>query len=160
MEQNNREEKSMIKFLKKVSIFAKLSKSELKQLQQFIYTRHYKAGEPVFKKGYPNVIFFIVKEGEVRVYLTKKGEDIELDRVKPEGHFGSIGLFADVKRTASVEAVEDSVLLGISKKDLATFVGKHHQAGIKILYELGNILCDHIIKLNDRLIEVDDGKKQ
>ncbi|HHE65790.1 MAG TPA: cyclic nucleotide-binding domain-containing protein, partial [Bacteroidetes bacterium] len=145
MEQNNREEKNLIKFLKEVSIFSKLSKSDLKHLQQFLYIRYYQAGEQVFKKGYPNVIFFIVKEGEVKVYLSQNGEEIELDRVKPKGHFGSIGLFIDTKRTASVKAVEDSVLLGISKKDLETFVEKYQQAGIKILYGLGKVLCEHII---------------
>jgi len=121
-------------------------------LQQFLYTRYYQAGEEVFKKGYPNVVFYIVKEGELLVYLEKKGEEIELDRIKSGGNFGSIGLFADVKRTASVKALEDSVLLGISKEDLATFVRKFPHAGIKILYELGKILSENIMKLNETLM--------
>ncbi len=153
MELNSREEKGFLKFLKNVSIFKDLSKSEMKHLQQFLYTRYYQAGEEIFKKGYPNVVFYLVKEGELLVYLEKKGEEIELNRIQSGGNFGSIGLFVDVKRTASVRALEDAVLLGISKKDLATFVHKFPHAGIKILYELGKILSTDIMRLNDRLMK-------
>jgi CRP-like cAMP-binding protein len=151
MDENVREEKDLIKFLKKVPIFKELSRSDLKHLRQYIYTRKYEAGEEVFKKGYPNVIFYIVKEGELKVFLKKKNEEVELNRVKPFEQFGSFGLFKDVKRTASVSAIEDSVLLGISKKDLATFVHKFPQAGVSILYELGCILSEHVVNLNDRI---------
>lgn len=151
MEDNVREEKDLIKFLKKVTIFKDLSRSDLKHLRQYLYTRSYEAGEEVFKKGYPNVILYIVKEGELKVYLNKNNEEVELNRVKPFGQFGSFGLFKDVRRTASVSATEDSILLGISKKDLATFVHKFPQAGVSILYELGCILSDHVVRLNDRI---------
>lgn len=153
MEQNNQDEKSLLKFLKKVSIFKDLSNQDRKHLQQFLYTRQYKAGEEVFQKNYPNVIFYIVQSGELQVYINEKDKEVELSRTKPGGHFGSFGLFADVKRTASVRALEDSVLLGISKKDLATFVHRFPLAGVKILYELGKIMCEHIIQLNERLVK-------
>jgi CRP-like cAMP-binding protein len=151
MDENAREEKDLLKFLKKVSIFKELSRSDLKHLRQYLYTRKYEAGEQVFKKGYPNVIFYIVKEGELKVYLKQRNEEVELSRLKAYDNFGSFGLFKDVKRTASVMATEDSVLLGISRKDLTTFVHKFPQAGVSILYELGGILSDHIITLNERL---------
>ena len=151
MDENVREEKDLLKFLKNVSVFKKLSNSDLKQLRQYIYTRNYQAGEQVFKKGYPNVLFYIVKEGELKVFVKQKNEEVELSRLKPYGQFGSFGLFKDVKRTASVVALEDSVLLGISRQDLLTFVHKFPQAGVNILYELGGDMTDHIVKLNERL---------
>lgn len=151
MDENAREEKDLLKFLKKVSIFRDLSRSDLKHLRQYLYTRKYADGEQVFKKGYPNVVFYIVKEGELKIYLMHKNEEVELSRVKPYEQFGSFGLFKDVKRTASVVALEDTVLLGISKKDLASFVHNFPQAGVSILYELGCVLSEHIISLNERL---------
>ena len=151
MDENAREEKDLLKFLKKVSIFKGLSRSDLKHLRQYLYTRKYEAGEQIFKKGYPNVIFYIVKEGELKVYLDNPKGEIELSRIKQYGEFGSFGLFKDVKRTASVIAVEDVTLLGISKKDLASFVHNFPQAGVSILYELGGVLSEHIINLNTKM---------
>ncbi|HPR17540.1 MAG TPA: cyclic nucleotide-binding domain-containing protein [Candidatus Cloacimonadota bacterium] len=153
MELVNREEKELIKFLKKVIIFKNVSSSDLRHISQYLYTRHYQAGEEVFKKGFPNEMFYIVKEGELVAYLSEKNEEIELNKYLPGGHFGSIGLFADLKRTASVKAVEDSVLLGISKKDLATFVRRFPNAGIEILYAFGKEFCENIITLNERLVK-------
>jgi CRP-like cAMP-binding protein len=151
MDENIREEKDLIKFLKKVSIFSKLSKADLRHLRQYLYIRKFQAGEQIFKKGYPNVIFYILKEGALKVYLEDKNEEIELNIMKPTEQLGAIGLFKDVKRTASVKAIEDSVLLGISKKDLSTFVSKFSTAGVNILYELGSNLSEHIISLNEKL---------
>ena len=151
MDENAINEKELLKFLKKVPIFSKLSKNDLKQLRQYLYIRSYKAGEQLFKTGYPNVVFYILYKGELKVYLMIKKEEIELTRLKPTDQLGAIGLFKDEKRTASVIAMEDSVVLGISKKDLSSFVNRFQQAGIKILYELGASLSDQIIHLNNRL---------
>jgi CRP-like cAMP-binding protein len=151
MDASVREEKDLIKFLRKVSIFSKLSKADLKHLRQYLYIRKFEAGEQIFKKGYPNVIFYVLKEGSLKVYLEDKEAEIELNIIKPTEQLGAIGLFKDVKRTASVKAIEDSVLLGISKKDLTTFVSRYSSAGVSILYNLGESLSDHIISLNEKL---------
>ena len=151
MEENIIEEKDLLKFLKKVPIFSKLSKNDLKHLRQHLYIRSYEAGEQLFKKNYPNVVFYILYKGELKVYLMDKKEEIELNRLKPTDQLGAIGLFKDEKRTASVIALEDSIVLGISKKELSSFVNRFPQAGIKILYELGASLSEQIIMLNNRL---------
>jgi CRP-like cAMP-binding protein len=155
---NSRDEKELMKFLKKVSIFKDQNKNDLKHLRTFFHFLNFKAGETVFEKGFPNVMFYIVKEGELLIYLPAKEGDIELNHVKPTGHIGANGLFTKASRTASVKALEDSVLLGISRKDLEAFVNKYPRAGNKVLFHLGEELCANISRLNERLENQQDGK--
>ena len=145
------EEKELITFLSNVALFEKLTRNERKNLRQYMYVRNFKADEPIFKKGYPNVVFYIVKEGELNVYLETNEKTNVLNTLKPLDFFGEIGLFLDEVRTASIIAVKDSVLVGISKKDLANFIDRFPRAGIKILYKSGEILSKHIINLNKKL---------
>jgi len=145
------EDKELIKFLAGVNIFEKLTKNERKNLVKYIYVRKFKAGEMVFKKDYPNVIFYILKKGELKVFLDKNEDEIEINRLKTNDYFGEVGLFLDHSRTASVKAVEDSILLAISKRDLSDFIARFPRAGVKILYKLGEILCNHMINLNKKI---------
>jgi len=145
------EDKELIKFLSNVALFENLTHNERKNLRQYLYVRNFKADEPIFKKGYPNVVLYIVKEGELNVYLDTNEKTNVLNTLKPLDFFGEIGLFLDEVRTASIIAVKDSVLVGISKKDLANFIDRFPRAGIKILYKSREILSKHIINLNKKL---------
>ena len=145
-------DKGYIRFLSKIDLFSKLSPFEKRNLAQYFYIRKYVSGEVVFKKGYPNVVFYILKEGELKVYI----ENVEIRRIKPTEYIGEIGLFVEAERTASVSAVTDSVLLGISKEDLKNFTKKFPRCGVKILYELGKILSKSIIEMNIKFGKNDD----
>ncbi|MBC8526146.1 MAG: cyclic nucleotide-binding domain-containing protein [Candidatus Cloacimonetes bacterium] len=141
------EEKELVDFLSKVVLFKKLSKSEIRNLQHNLYVRNFKAGEYVFKKKYPNVVLYIVKEGELHTYLDETNkEDVKI--IQPFEYFGEIGLFLEEERTANIVAKKDSVLLALSKKDMANYIAEFPKAGIKILYKLGEILCRELINSN------------
>jgi CRP-like cAMP-binding protein len=145
------EEVELVKFLSEVSLFSKLTKSERKNLVKYIYVRKYSSKEIVFKQNYPNVVFYILKQGELTVTLDKDDSTIELNRLQPGEFFGEIGLFLDDNRTATVTAITDSVLLAISKKDLADFIARFPRAGVKLLYNFGELLSRNVIELNKKL---------
>jgi len=149
-------EKELIKFLSGVTIFNKLSKNDLKNLRQYFYVRNFKTGEIIFKKDYPNVVFYILKQGELKVFLKVKDKEIELDRIKPQQHFGEMGIFLEEKRSASIVAIEDSEVLAISKADLKNFIDKFPRVGNKILFKFGEILCTHVMNLNKKINEMEE----
>jgi len=141
-------DKELLKFMLTVDMFNNLSKLERKNLLKYVYIRTYKKDEVVFKKGYPDVVLYIVKEGKLKVYLDESYGGLEVNILKSKEFVGEMGLFMNENRTASVSALEESTLLAISKKDLLEFIAKFPRAGTKILYKLGSILCEHILKLN------------
>ena len=145
------EDKELLKFLVSVDLFDNLSKLERKNLLKYIYVRNYKKNEVIFKKGYPDVVLYIVKSGKLKVYLDEKSGAKEVNILQTKEFVGEMGLFLNENRTASVSALEDSTLLAVSKRDLSEFIAKFPRAGLKIMYKLGEILCNHILQLNDRI---------
>jgi CRP-like cAMP-binding protein len=135
-------------FFSKVELFAMLSKNERRLLSMYCYRRTFRAGEIIFKTGYPNVAFYIVKEGLLSVYLDENGQKIEIQKVKPLQYFGEIGLFLEDSRAANIEALEDSELIAISKKEFVKFIETKPRSGIKILYKMGEVLSSQILSLS------------
>ncbi len=146
------EEKELIEFLSKFELFSKLSSNEIHHLTRYIHKREFSPGEIIFKKDYPNIVFYIVKKGEIKIYIDKEdGEEIELSRISENGFLGEIGLFLETCRTASCRAEKETIMYAISKTEFRNFINKFPRGGSKILFRLGEILCQHIIKLNEKI---------
>ncbi len=144
------EEKDLIRFLSEVELFDNLTRNERKNLSHHLYERKYKGDEIVFKKGYPNVVMYIVAEGELQTFLdSTEGESLKT--IKPKEYFGEVGLFLEEERTATIVASKESVLLGISKRDMSRFIDEYPRAGSKILRKLASVLCAHLIRTNEIL---------
>jgi len=149
-------EKELTDFLSNVYLFKNLSNTDIRNLQNYIHKREYKQDEKIFKKGYPNIVMYIVKEGKLLRYLDydkAKEEGVEIEA----GHFfGVIGLFIDEKRTSTVIATKPSVLLAISKRDIKNFIAEYPKAGAKILYKIGKILSNDIVDANEQIVELEE----
>ncbi|MDP8242377.1 MAG: cyclic nucleotide-binding domain-containing protein [Candidatus Celaenobacter antarcticus] len=144
------EEKDLIRFLSEVELFENLTRNERRNLSQHLYERIYKEDDIVFKKGYPNVVMYIVKEGELQTFLdSTEGESLKT--IKPADFFGEVGLFLEEERTATIVSSKDSILLGISKRDMNRFIDEYPRAGSKILRKLATVLCTHLIRTNGTL---------
>ena len=72
----------------------------------------------LFKKGDPSDGMFVVRSGELLVYLEEQnGEEIELARVGPGGMIGEMALFDRKPRSASVKASKKCEVTHITLKD-------------------------------------------
>lgn len=79
------------------------------------------ASEVVVAEGEESDRFFVIESGSVEV----RHDGALLRREGPGDFFGEIGLLRDVPRTATVTAVEDTVLLALSREDfLAAVTGQ------------------------------------
>jgi CRP-like cAMP-binding protein len=59
--------------------------------------------------------FYVIEEGEVAVSRqSSEGDEIELATLGPGQFFGEVGLLAETRRTATVRAIDDVKLLGLS----------------------------------------------
>ena len=75
-------------------------------------------GQILFNKGDKSDGMFILRSGELTVFLEEQnGEDIELAKVGPGGMIGEMALFDSKPRSASVKASEKSEVTHITLKD-------------------------------------------
>lgn len=58
---------------------------------------------------------YLIQSGEMKVYLTKDNQEVEIARLLPGDILGEMALIFDGPRTASVKAVTDSNLIVISR---------------------------------------------
>lgn len=116
-------------FVRKVPCFAYLAdrEEELLMLVDNLIEERYSAGEFVFHQGSIGETFYIVREGKVRLLKKsggKVGEETELQALGPGDSFGEVALLFDDVRTASVKAVEDTVLLAIERRAFMSTFGQ------------------------------------
>ncbi len=107
-----------------VSIFAPLSRATVEDMARALVSVPVAAGMPALSEGEDSDRFYVIESGLVEV--TQDG--VVLRREGPGEFFGEIGLLRDVPRTATVTAVEDTVLLALGRDDFLAAVTGQREA--------------------------------
>jgi len=101
------------------------------------------SGVQVVKQGDPPVHFYVVVSGKLKVYReTDDGIRTDLTELGPGDYFGEVALVTGRPRTASVEAVEESSLLEISKEEFDSVLDQNPKLARQIIYSLSQWLVD------------------
>jgi MFS family permease len=110
--------------LQAVPMFAPLTPAVVESLARSLITVPVAAGEVVLREGEDSDRFYVIDSGLVEV--TQDGAVIR--REGPGDFFGEIGLLRDVPRTATITAVEDSVLVALERDDFLSAVTGEREA--------------------------------
>ncbi len=101
------------------------------------------AGTPIVKQGEPPLHFYVVVSGKLKVYReTHDGIRTDLTELGPGDYFGEVALVTGKPRTASVEAMEKTVLLEISKEEFDSVLDQNPKLARKIIHSLSQWLVD------------------
>lgn len=119
---------------KGIMTFRYLDGAELERLVDTATVCRYGAEEPITEEGGLDPYFFGILEGTVSVTVREnEGKDVYICSLGPGDVFGEAGIFLNVKRTATVTALGDCVLLRLHRKDLSSFIKDQPSAGNKML---------------------------
>jgi uncharacterized membrane protein len=127
--------------LAEVPFFQFLDEAERTALAAQLDVARFPAGAMVFNYGDPGDSLYIIRSGEVEVFVKDDtGERIVLETAT-EGHlFGEISLLDGGPRTASVFATRDLEALRLDRSDLHQFLNSHPQAALDLLAATGRRL--------------------
>lgn len=114
--------------LDEVSLLDSLSRVKKERLVQAFTSRHYKASEVIFTQGQVGDAFYILQRGACRVIQHDAGGgDIaavkELRLLRAGAHFGELALKNNTPRSATVEAIENSLVLKLKVADFKAILG-------------------------------------
>ncbi len=124
--------------LAKVPIFSGLAENELAFLTQHAVPRHYAAGESVFGEGEPCAGLYVVESGHVRIFKSSSGGREQVLSVDgPGSSVAELPVFDGGSYPASVAAIDDAVLLFISKQDFQALCLAHPHVALKVLRVVG-----------------------
>ena len=129
------------KALSKVPLFSGLSEGELGFLLERVVSKKYSASEMVFSEGEPCAGLFVVESGSVRIYKSSPGGREQVLSIEgPGGSIAELPVFDGGNYPASVIAIEDTVLLFVSRQDFQALCLAHPQVSLKVLKVVGGRL--------------------
>jgi CRP-like cAMP-binding protein len=117
---------------------------------RIVYEVRKSAGEVIIEEGTEGREIHIVVQGWVDVSV--KGEP--LTTIGVGGHFGELALIDDQKRSATVTAREDVVLLTIHRKDFFNLVQTEHSIASKLLWCFLKNVAGRLRELSDEVAEL------
>jgi CRP/FNR family transcriptional regulator, cyclic AMP receptor protein len=124
--------------LAKVAIFSGLTDGELAFLAERAFPRSYLAGEIVFGEGAPCSGMYVVETGHVRIFKSSiNGREQVLSLEGPGSSIAELPVFDGGNYPASAAAIDDAMLLFISKQDFQALCVAHPQVALKVLRVVG-----------------------
>lgn len=100
-----------------------------------------KAGTVIFQEKDPGDFMYIIVSG--RVSISKhviEGVDKTLSFLEEGEYFGEMSLLLNTTRSATATAVEDTVLISLTRDDLKHILREHPEAGMAMLIQLATRL--------------------
>jgi len=120
--------------LGRVSIFAGLTPDQLRDLASVAVPRRWAAGEVIFREGDAGDTCYVVQDGSVRVTRNHSdGRTITLAELHAGDLFGELAMFGSEKRSATVEAAEDTTAVALLAGDMRRLLLRHPDIAIKLL---------------------------
>jgi CRP/FNR family transcriptional regulator len=127
--------------LSRVPAFETLGEGDLQRVAEVAVPRRFARHEVIFREGDDSDTCYIVRSGQARaVREHPDGRTITLARFGPGDIFGELAMFDDEKRSATVELVEDTEVVGILGTDMRRLMREHPDIAPKLVISLGRRL--------------------
>jgi CRP/FNR family cyclic AMP-dependent transcriptional regulator len=120
--------------LSEIEHLSELSSGERVALAEKIDLMRYAAGQTIFNLGDPGHALYIVRSGEVEIFVKNdQGEKVVLETTRPGEIFGEVSLLDDGPRTAWVTAISDVEVLRLDRAHFEDYVRQHTPAALNLL---------------------------
>ncbi len=134
--------------LGRVPVFSTLEPADLERVAAVTVPRTFAPGQAVFREGDASDTCYIVREGHARAVRTHgDGRTITLATFGPGDIFGELAMFEDELRSATVEAIETTSVVGVLGPDMRRLMSEHPQIAMRLVIALGRRLRE----TNERL---------
>ncbi len=136
-----REKISHAAFLAKAPIFADLTQAEMNYLAQRAVPRRFDSGELIFSEGEPCPGLYVIESGFVKIFKSAPSGREQVLAIDGPGHsIAELPVFDGGSYPASAQAVQDTVLLFVSKQDFNSLCLEHPKVALKVLRVVGRRL--------------------
>lgn len=144
-------------FFKKISILSAFSDNEVRLFTKFLHRREFQTNEIIFKQGDSGYGFYFIFNGSVNIYTSHNPQSGEqgdfVIKLEKRQYFGEMGLLEEFnRRSATVVAAENTVLLGIFKPDLEKMLEQYPVLGAKFLRETALIMANRMGQLTREIV--------
>lgn len=132
-----------------VELFEHLDDDDRSRLAQVVDLRRLTAGATLFSAGEPGDSLFVVRTGEVELFIKDTaGQKIVLTVAAAGEIFGELALLDRGARTATALALSDTELLELDREDLLLLFQRTPAAALRLLAAMGHMTrkADELLK--------------
>lgn len=138
----------VVDLLTRVPVFATLEREDLQRIAMLAVPRQFEPGQVVFRKGDQSDTCYIVRSGHARAVRDHPdGRTITLATFGPGDIFGELAMFEDERRSATVEAIDQTSAVAVLGPDMRRLMSIHPQISMRLAIALGRRLRE----TNERL---------
>ncbi len=138
----------VVDLLGRVPVFGTLEREDLERIAEVAVPRRFEPGQLVFREGEDSDTCYIVRSGQARaIRRHADGRTITLATFGAGDFFGELAMFEDERRSATVEAIEATSVVGVLGGDMRRLMGDYPAIAARLVIALGRRLRE----TNERL---------
>jgi CRP/FNR family cyclic AMP-dependent transcriptional regulator len=138
----------VVELLARVPVFSTLEGEHLERIADLAVPRAFEPGQIVFREGDASDTCYVVRSGRVRATREHSGgRTITLATFGPGDIFGELALFEDERRSATIEAIEQTSVVAVLGPDMRRLMIEHPGISVRLVIALGRRLRE----TNERL---------
>ncbi len=127
-------------YLKAAPLFAELEGEELAAIADIAFEQEYQPSEIVFEANQPAHHLYLIARGKVEVFLKVDSTERPLAVLGEKECFGEMAILDDEPRSASIRAVEPTLVLKIDRESFRELINERPQISFAIIKILGDRL--------------------
>ena len=123
-----------LKILSTIPAFSGLTETQLTELERITSVIRRRRGELIFSEGDEGNGFYIVMDGQVKVFkLSFEGKEQILHILGPGEPFGEVAVFAGRSFPANAESISNCRLLFLPRSDFVALISKNPHMALSML---------------------------
>jgi CRP-like cAMP-binding protein len=139
-------------YLSKVDIFRDLGPDDMEDIRRMTTMRTCPAGTIFYSPKEHGEVLFILKQGHVQLYwMSEEGKRVVIGTVGPGTVFGEMALTGQAMYDAFAEAVEDSLICIMNRRDVEKLLMSKPQVAVRLLDLMAKRLRDMEERLQESL---------
>lgn len=139
-----------IGYLSDVELFRDLSGRDRAELERMTTITNVPRGRVFYQPEDVSEVLFLIKQGRVQIYrISPEGKKLVIATLGPGTIFGEMALLGQQMHSAFAEALDDSVILVMSRTDLERLILNKPILGLRMLEITGRRLSDAETRLED-----------
>lgn len=129
--------KQIISFLKQSHLFGEVADKGLETISEYVKENTYDRSGIIFSEGDKGDTLHIIVKGSVKITkYTKEGRTKTLAVLKEKDGFGEMALLTEEARSATVESLEKTITLSITKEKFEFLIKKEPSISLQIIKTL------------------------
>ncbi len=122
------------RFLTNLTLFTNLPERTLHHLAADLILRHFAAGETIFHEGDPGELLYLVKTGQVRIFVHGDGQETSVILFgRPGDIFGELAIVDGLPRSANATALVETWVYTLTREQFRAHMHRSPQLALNFM---------------------------